>query len=250
MAAVVVAAVAAVVAALAAARRKREAMSVPFRSMLLMQGTKLVTIRKGMGPGNHAWQSPKMWLASSPVTAASAVFFVKFSDEQGSLPFDWSCKGKIGGLYVGTGGGGGAGNGEECDPRAASLRVMWSKEGDAYAYVYTPEGKERHQPPPLNQSCRAVEVFRDQFRGVFKTRGPKGDGWHRISLSMKLGTPNKADGSLALSVNYKQRVLHNVMWRTTPNDGIKWFVYEIFHGGPCRCKSDCHMQVRGPVVYT
>lgn len=119
--------------------------------------------------------------------------------------FEWSCRGKVGGLYVGTG----TASGGNYSPDAASHRLMWEGAGTPFSYVYVPQGSHAQQPPQLGRVSRYGQaVFQQDFQGALRT-----GTWHRVELGVRLNTVGRADGALLLGVDGKTRVLEGVVWR-------------------------------------
>ncbi len=184
-----------------------------------------VTHRPGTGPGHHALNM-MFTKAPFPIRSGGAVvtfnvLFVK--------PFEFGCRGKVGGFGVGPG----AADGGEHSPNGASHRLMWDAGGGAFAYVYVPSGTERRQPPPLREhSAYGSSAFLDKFRGALR------DGvWHRVTLGLKLnsfsGSKPNADGELLLGIDGNTQKLTRVIWRQFPGLAIEHFGLGVFHGGPC-----------------
>lgn len=199
-----------------------------------------VTHRRGTGPGNHAlWR--RFNDAPFPLHNGCVMSFdVKF--EKG---FEWGCRGKIGGLFVGPG----EADGGERSKNGASFRVMWSSDGSAYGYVYVPKGSEDLQPPELAHFViKGHDILKDKYRHAFAR-----PNWHRVELGLKLnsfsrGRPN-SDGELVLGVGGEKHHLKGVVWRLYEEIGIDAFTLGLFHGGPCKATRTSHSNVRNIVVY-
>ena len=200
-----------------------------------------VRIKAGTGPGRHAFHR-EFKDDPFPLKRGAVVNFdVRF--ERG---FEWGCRGKIGGLHVGHG----KASGGEHSKNGASLRLMWDAGGGAYAYVYVPRGSEHSQPRPLDEHRpKGTDVFKEVFK-----RALVGTNWHRIKLGVKLNSFSKnrpnADGELLLSIDDKQRILRNVIWRTRDDIAVEQFVLSFFHGGPCRATRTSESAVRDVRVYS
>lgn len=200
-----------------------------------------VRLKAGTGPGRHAFHR-EFKDEPFPLKRGAVVNF----DVRFDRGFEWGCRGKVGGLFVGPGNA----DGGEHSKNGASLRLMWDAGGGAYAYVYVPKGSEQHQPRPLDESRRkGVEVFKEPFK-----RALVGSNWHRVQLGVKLNTFTKnkpnADGELLLSIDDKQRVLKNVVWRLRDDLAVEQFVLSFFHGGPCRATRTSQAAVRYVNVYS
>ncbi len=200
-----------------------------------------VRIKAGTGPGRHAFHKEFKGDPFPLKRGAVVNFDLRF--ERG---FEWGCRGKIGGLFIGHG----EADGGEHSKYGASLRLMWDAGGGAYAYVYVPKGSERHQPSPLDEhNQKGTSVFKNAYK-----RSLVGTNWHRIQLGVKLNsfTKNKpnADGELLLSIDDKQRILRNVMWRLRDDISVEQFALGVFHGGPCRATRTSATAVRDVRVYS
>lgn len=208
---------------------------------VLMGDTLTVRHRAGTGPGRHAFHK-EFKNDPFPLKRGAVVRF----DVRFDRGFEWGCRGKVGGLFVGPG----SADGGEHSKNGASLRLMWDAGGGAYAYVYMPRGSEPLQPAPLDQRSRkGTSVFKDAFK-----RALVGTGWHTVQLGIKLNTVGKhepnADGELLFSIDDKQRVLRNVVWRLRDNLAIEQFALSLFHGGPCRATRTSTSAVRNARVFS
>ena len=200
-----------------------------------------VRLKAGTGPGRHAFHKEFKGDPFPLKRGAVVNFDIRF--ERG---FEWGCRGKVGGLFVGPG----EADGGEHSKNGASLRLMWDAGGGAYAYVYVPRGSERSQPQPLDEPRKkGIDVFKDAYK-----RALVGTNWHRIKLGVKLNTFSKnrpnADGELLLSIDDKQRVLRNVIWRMREDFAVEQFVLSFFHGGPCRATRTSGAAVRDVHMYS
>lgn len=196
-------------------------------SQPLEPGAINVSVKAGTGAGRkHAID--KDWKVNLP-DGAIASFDIKFNPG-----FEWGCRGKIGGLFIGTG----SASGKEYSTTGASNRLMWGKNGSAYAYVYVPKGSQSQQPAPLNEKNDAgIGVWEDSYQGALKT-----GVWHHVELGVKLnsvtnGRPN-ADGVLSFSVDGNKRTLNGVIWRLDEGLDVRKFNLGVFHGGPCSAQQD------------
>lgn len=198
-----------------------------------------VVHRRGTGPGRHAyWRTFKN--APFPLFDGCVVSFdIRF--ERG---FEWGCRGKIGGLFIGPG----QADGGKHSRDGASFRVMWDSRGSAYGYVYVPTGSEYLQPPELaRRAPKGQDILKDKFSGVFGSR------WRTVELGLKLnsfsrGRPNR-DGQLMLSVDGRTQRLKGVVWRLRKDISIDAFTLGLFHGGPCSATRTSYSDVRNVVVY-
>ena len=229
-------------------RRIRESLSTAPTTKPLMKEESFV-IRKGMGADKgHAFSASFRGRPFPFTTSAKATFQVKFGPK-----FEWGCRGKIGGLFVGPG----TASGGKYSTNGASLRLMWDgkrkkgkgSDGGAYAYVYVPKGSRRLQPSPLNRAPKSKmgnDVFKGLFNGVLAR--DLGKAWHTVELGIKLNTfkgnkPN-ADGVLYLSINGEGKTLNGIVWRLKPNLAIDRFEFRVFHGGGCDAERKSTMTLR------
>lgn len=195
-----------------------------------------VNIRPGMGNAvQHALN--KTYRAPFPLAATGCVvrFEIKFGP-----PFEWGCRGKVGGIHIGPG----AASGGRYSSNGASHRLMWDRGGGAYAYVYIPSGSAGRQPAPLrNPGTNGQLVFQRDFAGVFRV-----GQWYVVELGVRLNTVGANDGVLMLSINGKRRILNGVVWRLS-NLPIQSFSFGVFHGGPCKATQNSIMNMRNVSVY-
>lgn len=158
-------------------------------------------------------------------------FTVRFEPE-----FEWSCGGKLGGLFMGPEDEEG-GSGRAHAPNKASARVMWKQNGDAIAYVYVPEGTQNRQPTSELRGVQeeGAHLFRAHFPRVFADYA-KNDGWHVVSIGIKPNTrPGSNDGKLLFGVDDTVRVQEGIVWwqGTVQNRLITLLDMDVFHGGQC-----------------
>ena len=188
----------------------------------LERGPLNVSIRPGSGAGAAKSFSKSYTGRPFPHRDASGLivsFDILFNDG-----FEWSCRGKVGGLFVGTG----SASGGSYSRDGASHRLMWEGNGDAFSYVYVPQGSHARQPAALGRVSQYGQgVFEQDFRGALAA-----GRWHRVELGVRLNGAGRADGALLLSVDGKTRVLEGVMWRLGDQD-IRAFHLNVFHGGGC-----------------
>ena len=195
------------------------------------KGPIVVNVVRGSGAeGSKGWA--RSYVRSPFPSRASVVvtFDILFHDN-----FEWSCRGKVGGVYVGTG----SASGGNYSTDGASHRLMWDKNGGAFSYVYVPKGTQARQPAPLNEVwTMGVGVFEGEYNGALVA-----NTWHRVGLGVKLNTVGKSDGALMLSIDGKKRVLSGVLWRLSNLD-IRLFKLNVFHGGGCIATRDSALTVR------
>ena len=217
----------------------------------LERGPVKIPIKRGSGAGSFK-NKPSPKYANIPKTGAIVTFEVMFDPG-----YEWGCKGKVGGLSVGTGKSSGCNYSED----GASLRMMWDgDQGDVatpYAYVYVPTGTARKQPPGLQDPPRCGQdlyKFDPDFKGKMRS-----GVWYTISLGVKLNTQGERtgpgvedyrlhyDGQLLFSFEGKEKILNGVCWRKT-GETIQQLHFNVFHGGPCKAQEDSSMQIRNVSV--
>lgn len=202
----------------------------------LESSTITVNVRRGMGSGGqHALQ--KDYRNRFPIRDGCVVGF----DINFAPGYEWGCKGKIGGLQIGTG----KASGGRYSSNGATHRMMWDKNGGAYAYVYIPEGTAGRQPGPLaNPGKYGQSVWKSSFAGKLKT-----DTWHRVELGVKLNTPGKSDGRMYMRIDDEEQTLNNVYWRTSGTMDITKFGFGIFHGGPCKAERNSTLYLKNVQLF-
>ncbi len=213
---------------------------------VLSKGPHQIAIRPGMGHGGrHAYFQKFKDAPIFPQNRGGMLmrFQVKFHPG-----FEWGCRGKLGGIFMGPG----RASGFKQSERGSSHRIMWDAGGGVHAYVYVPRGSEHMQPPELRQRRRAgQEVWKREFAGAFNKVGV----WHTVELGVKLnsvtrnGVP-RADGKMMLRVDKLSRMLHDVVWRLYDDISIEHLVMNVFHGGPCRATRNSKLEVRKVTVHT
>ena len=203
----------------------------------LDNGPITVNIRRGMGAGaQHALQ--RDYKNRFPIRDACVVGFDIWFDKG----FEFGCKGKIGGLQIGTG----KASGGQYSSNGATHRMMWDRDGKtAYAYVYIPQGTASRQPGPLSNPGQYGEsVWKTEFAGQLKT-----GEWLRVELGVKLNTPGRNDGKMFMRVGDVDKTLDNVYWRTSGTMDITKFGFGIFHGGPCKAERNSTLQIRNVELF-
>lgn len=204
-------------------------------------GTIDIAVPRGSGTnsstlGRHAYDRS---FGGSPFPISSGGIIVSF-DIQFAPGYEWGCRGKIGGVSVGTGD---AGGGDFSD-NGASARAMWDKDGGSYVYVYVPSGTASRQPAPVRpRGNNGGIVFQQNYRRAFKT-----GTWHRVDLGVKLNTPGQYDGRLLYAVDGRTSTLNDILWRKG-NYSIGRFFLGVFHGGGCEATRNSSMQVKNIRVY-
>lgn len=186
----------------------------------LASGAFDASIVPGSGAGSGRSRFGKVFTAGFPVKTGAVVSF----DILFQSGFEWGCRGKVGGLYMGTA----VATGGHYSTAGSTHRLMWGPDGNAFSYVYVPAGTQSRQPPPLNtRRTYGVSVFEPDFKKAFRT-----NAWHHVELGVRLNTVGKPDGGMLLSIDGKARTLGGITWRLGDH-GIKMFVLGIFHGGGC-----------------
>lgn len=205
----------------------------------VQQGTLPITIRagNGTGSGNHALNK-KYGGAPFPVGGDGGILSFEIQFAPG---FEWGCRGKIGGLHVGTG----KASGGNFSDNGASARAMWDANGGSYCYVYIPAGTAGQQPEEVRPERDGVGgiVFQPDFRRIFQA-----GKWHRIDIGVKLNAVGKNDGRLLYAVDGKTRTVNNVIWRKS-NLPIEYFSVGVFHGGGCSATRTSNMAIRNVRMY-
>lgn len=203
----------------------------------LQGGTVTVNIRKGMGAGGKHALNKDFGKGNFPIDDGAVVGF----DINFAPGYEWGCKGKIGGLQIGSG----KASGGDYSTNGATHRMMWDKGGGAYAYVYIPQGTGDRQPSQLSSPGEyGQSVWKSDFSGILKT-----DTWHRVELGVKLNTPGKSDGRMFMRIDGVERTLNNVYWRTSGGMDITAFGIGIFHGGPCKAEKDSTLYIRNMQLF-
>lgn len=199
-----------------------------------------IVITKGMGAGAA---KPKIEGESKfvqrpfPISNGGVVvsFQIKFVEG-----FEWSCGGKIGGLFIGTG----SASGCVDSSNGASHRVNFGKDGGLQSYVYVPKGSLGQQPPELsNQRDCGQGVFKSELANSFKA-----GEWYTVHCGVKLNTVGKRDGRLLVGVNKTFYTLNGVVWRLS-NLPITSFKIAPFHGGGCTASRQSVINVQNIRVY-
>lgn len=190
----------------------------------------------GSGSGNHAYnrgfEGRPFPITTGGIILSFDVWFAK--------GFEWGCRGKIGGLVVGTG----RSAGGDFSDNGASARVMWDRDGGSYVYVYVPAGTAGQQPAPVRpRGDNGGIVWQPQYRRVFRT-----DTWHRVDLGIKLNTPGRYDGRLLFAVDGVTNVLDDILWRKG-DYSIRMFALGVFHGGGCEATRESTMAIKNIRVY-
>lgn len=196
-----------------------------------------IGIKAGMGHGGKHAIMKRYDVPQTNDKTMTSKFQVKFGKG-----FEWGCRGKVGGMFIGEG----HASGGRHTPGAASARLMWDKDGGAFANVYVPEGTQGRQRPEVSSvgGKYGARLFRGDFKNAFSE-----DKWNDVEMSVTLNDPGKSNGTLTMSVNGKTRTMDGIMWRTG-NQGFNNFVLNPFHGGGCMATKDSNMAFRAPTFST
>lgn len=201
-----------------------------------MSETMRIVIKAGTGAGSSKSGGRTFTGRPFPVSDGVVVAFeIMFGPN-----YEWSCGGKIGGLFVGTG----SASGCNYSSNGASNRINFGRNGSMFSYVYIPAGTQGRQPAALSNTPRCGQkVFGDDFENVF-TPGQ----WYTILCGIKLNAPGRSDGALMVGLNDKVRILNGVLWRTS-NLPITRFSFNPFHGGPCNASRQSTVSFRNVRAY-
>ena len=198
-----------------------------------------ITLKRGTGPGNHAYD--KTWdLSGQPARCRGLIASFKLRMHR---PFEFSCGGKIGGFHIGEG----EADGLTYTKTAASARIMWSKYNGAYAYIYSPKDTWSQQPDILDKSPTresGVGVWESDFANKLNN-----DKFVEMRIGVLLNTFDSKnrinnDGALYMRVGDIERYVDRVIWRTRKKDCINTFSLGIFHGGPCDAKRQSKIEIK------
>lgn len=203
--------------------------------LYLLPGTHAINVQRGMGA-----DAGKAFVRTLRFDRQHLAATVRFDISFGKN-FDFGCRGKVGGFQIGAG----ASAGERHSPWGSSFRVMWNSAGGAYMYVYFPTGWG-----PQNPNGAGMEYYVNSFPGAFsKNTDDNWKKWHTVTMSVRLnsfdgrGRPQR-DGKLTLNVDGTVRALSGVVMRISPRITLNDFVFNFFHGGPCRAGKDMTAWVR------
>jgi hypothetical protein len=133
-------------------------------------------------------------------------YWLRFSEG-----FEFVRGGKLPGLFGGTGPSGGRiPNGHD----GFSLRLMWREQGRGEVYAYLPTSRV-HGSSLLSGRLRFVP-----------------GRWHELQQSVRLNTPGRADGRLALWQDGQALgELQGLRFRDSAALRIEGLFFEVFHGG-------------------
>lgn len=178
-----------------------------------------------------------------PCDSASVTYKVRFNGHAGK-PFDFGLAGKMGlGFSFGEPG---ADGGNHLD-HGGSARVMWRVlDGvpTAVAYVYIPN-EAAGNAPYKGKDSKVYDVQGAGFKkllhwtpggdDLFRTASPPmtllRQGWNDVTLTVKLNTPGKSDGSISVSVNGVTHSCDSMVWRRAASLKINQLVLNAWFGG-------------------
>lgn len=195
-------------------------------------------LEPGTGAGKGKSFSKQFKGAPFPLQSCVATFDVMF--EKG---FDFGCRGKVGGLFVGNGVASGCRHSKD----GASLRLMWegSKEPVvAFPYTYVSDGTLEKQPKEL---AKKVNCGQDPSAKKFGAKMTTGV-WYHIEIGIKLNTVGKNDGVLYMGFGNDTFVLDGVIWRTQ-NVPITKFDINSFLGGGCSTTRKSTLNLRNVEIH-
>lgn len=193
-----------------------------------------VNIKKGVHGGKSGGAfdaNPNKMFPSESVTFSYDVYF---GDD-----FDFVKGGKLPGVCLGSSKNACA-NGGDWKDDAGSVRPMWratnGKDPFIIGYVYLPDKKgPKHAYDQQGSSYKEATRPGDRTgHDVWFDDKPLSieRGWNSVSVTVRLNTPNKKDGTLAMTVNGTTRKVTDVMYRTNKAIQInKARIVSFFGGG-------------------
>ena len=163
------------------------------------------------------YASPKIF----PTKSVRLSYELYFADN-----FDPVKGGKLPGLFIGPPGASGGNH----DDDNASCRIMWRRNLEAEAYVYTPCKQDSSYKKIPNIELNST--YGDSlWRGIFKFK--KGV-WNKVDMVLTLNTITKgkenADGKLSLTINDKTQEYNKFKWTITDSI-INGITFDTFFGG-------------------
>ena len=162
--------------------------------------------------------------------------------------------GKLLGLWFGDSSKKSGGTGGKWSPDSGSMRLMWHGDGEPNVYAYYTKSANSDssrrdmsdQDPEYAKLARASGTAGHYaFGGKFANL--KIGEWNDVVIRMKLNTPGKRDGVMALTVNGQANSYGKMMWRSSASQKIQGVLVQIFHGGASSsfaCNSTTFAQVR------
>lgn len=124
--------------------------------------------------------------------------------------------------------------------KAGGLRLMWRENGVVIGYWYAPlKGADqsgafvKDQGPGVQAVAEAtgsagVKLWHLKGGGALQL---KKNAWNTISVGIDLGTPNKTDGVISVTVNGVNRKVTDVKWRELSEVRINNIDFASFAGG-------------------
>lgn len=191
-----------------------------------------VAVNAGTGHGTkHAYDKGFKGRPFPLQGGAVATFDIMFKNG-----YEWSCRGKIGGFFMGSG----KASGGQHSSGAASMRMCWNGGGGAFAYVYVPTGTSGRQPPAIAKGNGkwGVLIWESEFRGVFTY-----DKWSRVRMGLTLNSPGQGNGTMFMEIDGRRASMSGITWRTG-KEPVSSFVLDVFHGGPCRATKNSALSIR------
>jgi len=143
--------------------------------------------------------------------------------------FEFVKGGKLPGFWIGSTGGNG---GNHIDD-GASVRLMWRKDGDAEAYVYTPTEPKQLDAYSKIPGFKAGNPTGDSlWRSEFKF---KTGSWNTVKLYLKINsittTGFQYDGVITLEINGVKRSFNQMVWTNDVSVMISGLMLQTFFGG-------------------
>jgi len=197
----------------------------------VVNGAFVFPIKKGLygsKSGDYFKANPNKVFPAERVTMSYSVYFPE--------GFDWVKGGKLPGvcfsskpLECSTGG--------EWSPDSGSFRVMFRENGAAIGYAYFSGASGEAAFARQSAAVKAVGKVKggagiDLWHAKNDTDLRLNAGqWNTISFSIKLNTPNSADGTLSLTVNNRTKTLDGISWRTDASIKFNHVIFVTFFGG-------------------
>ena len=211
--------------------------NVPTASNCPNVGTDLVYVQtypKGSGANTSYQGPPKIEYKSSSLP--NALVFVM--EAYWPTDFDFTNKGKLSGIFVGTG----VSSGCSHSATGSSHRIMWYQQKKAptsgiISYMYPPVGPKQFNPDflttPVKGHARCGNGIWNMDPGM-QTVLTKGV-WHTLEVGIQLNTftngkPNQ-DGIGYIAIDGKSREVTKIIWAATPAMKITGVNLGSFFGG-------------------
>lgn len=110
-----------------------------------------------------------------------------------------------------------------------SVRVMWRKDFAAEAYVYTPSGVTQDHAYTSQSDMVSNGEYGDSLGRKTLKLAP--NTWNSVSVRVRMNTPGKADGIVAVTINGKTYSNNNVTWRKSQDVQVSALFFSTFFGG-------------------